>query len=88
MTIGWETGKVNTSDFSTPQGRRVLMQRAAFLEREGRYDAAAVYWLESGLLSTQTSERDWCEARALLCQKRQRMQEDSSFEGVKRDERK
>ncbi|MNF09870.1 hypothetical protein D3C80_2106470 [compost metagenome] len=46
------------------------MQQAAVLERDGCFDVAARYWWEGVALSVLDSERDWCEARALVCQKR------------------
>ncbi|WP_260524023.1 ANR family transcriptional regulator [Serratia sp. PL7] len=56
---------------STPRERsRALQEQAAILEREGGFDEAVRYWQASGELAVTDGERDWCEARALFCQKR------------------
>ncbi|WP_145956988.1 ANR family transcriptional regulator [Serratia marcescens] len=61
---------------STPRARlRVMMQKAAMLEQEGCFEDAALYWKAGEELSERESDRHWCEARALLCQKRNLQQQ-------------
>ncbi|MGN2498407.1 ANR family transcriptional regulator [Serratia bockelmannii] len=56
---------------STPRERsRALQKQAAALEREGVFDVSARHWQAAGELAATDGERHWCEARALLCQKR------------------
>lgn len=56
---------------STPRSRLMAtLRQAATLEREGCFDDAALYWQAGGELAILAGERAWCEARALLCQKR------------------
>ncbi|HCR2979753.1 TPA: ANR family transcriptional regulator [Serratia marcescens] len=57
---------------TTRERLRATQRRAAELEREARFDDAALYWLAGQALAMMESERLWCEARAELCLKRGR----------------
>ncbi|EPE7788938.1 ANR family transcriptional regulator [Yersinia enterocolitica] len=45
-------------------------QMAALLERQGEYVLAAVRWLEALSLAMTHLDRDWCEARHRMCERR------------------
>ncbi|HIF6626643.1 TPA: ANR family transcriptional regulator [Serratia marcescens] len=49
---------------------RSILHKAANLEQAGVFDEAALYWSKGGGISEVEEERNWCEARALFCQKR------------------
>ncbi|MEL5615766.1 ANR family transcriptional regulator [Serratia marcescens] len=69
-TLSDET-PLDMSDALTPQARlRAVMQQAAQFERDGLFDDATLCWQRGAELSARENERHWCEARALLCQKR------------------
>lgn len=47
-----------------------LAAEAAQMENQGQVKEAATAWRRAGAYSTKEQNRDWCNARAWLCESR------------------
>lgn len=46
---------------------QAVAEQAATAERVGNFSQASVLWHDAWLLASSSVNREWCEARSLLC---------------------